>query len=259
MFVDLRFTIYIASLLNNVSVILQYLTLKVLHEFWFTILFSSWGPEDDGRTVDGPHPLGKVSKKIAAVLIYHHQWAVQCYKWIVQIAHALLSHGCFCFVAFLNVCFLSLYRQLCNMEWLQGDMALAASLWWPVGTVGSTTTTATTTAMPTLSTLSRLVKGLVSQLCGRSLREQSELKSICVPGAVDEKGKKPFYAEDCASMLAVTFSSGGNKLRNIVRLSKTHSRTHTILFIFQNSSIGITKIGWMCVLICIQIPGTGVK
>lgn len=22
--------------------------------------FSSWGPDDDGHTVDGPHPLGKV-------------------------------------------------------------------------------------------------------------------------------------------------------------------------------------------------------
>lgn len=39
---------------------------------------------------------------------------------------------------------------------------------------------------------------------------------MCVAGAVDEKGRKPFYAEDCASMLAVTFSSGGNKLRSIV-------------------------------------------
>lgn len=35
-------------------------------------------------------------------------------------------------------------------------------------------------------------------------------------GAVDEKGRMPFYAEECASMLAVTFSSGGNKLRSIV-------------------------------------------
>ncbi|KAK1899420.1 Proprotein convertase subtilisin/kexin type 7 [Dissostichus eleginoides] len=35
-------------------------------------------------------------------------------------------------------------------------------------------------------------------------------------GAVDEQGKKPFYAEECASMLAVTFSSGGTKLRSIV-------------------------------------------
>lgn len=24
---------------------------------------SSWGPDDDGHTVDGPHPLGKVRKR----------------------------------------------------------------------------------------------------------------------------------------------------------------------------------------------------
>lgn len=35
-------------------------------------------------------------------------------------------------------------------------------------------------------------------------------------GAVGENGRKPFYAEECASMLAVTFSSGGSKLRSIV-------------------------------------------
>lgn len=37
-----------------------------------------------------------------------------------------------------------------------------------------------------------------------------------VLGAVDENGRKPFYAEECASMLAVTFSSGGRQLRSIV-------------------------------------------
>ena len=35
-------------------------------------------------------------------------------------------------------------------------------------------------------------------------------------GAVDELGAMPYYAEECASMLAVTFSSGGLKTRNIV-------------------------------------------
>lgn len=64
--------------------------------------------------------------------------------------------------------------------------------------------------------------------------ESSQLKCIFVTGAVDEKGKKPFYAEDCASMLAVTFSSGGNKLRNIVCLPKTRSKC--VIF-------SITKIG----------------
>ncbi|XP_046858835.1 proprotein convertase subtilisin/kexin type 7-like, partial [Xenia sp. Carnegie-2017] len=35
-------------------------------------------------------------------------------------------------------------------------------------------------------------------------------------GAVDESGKMPYYAENCASMLAVTYSSGKTPLRNIV-------------------------------------------
>lgn len=45
-------------------------------------------------------------------------------------------------------------------------------------------------------------------------------------GAVDEEGKKPFYAEDCASMLAVTFSSGGPRSRSIV--SPTESNTYIV-------------------------------
>ena len=37
------------------------------------------------------------------------------------------------------------------------------------------------------------------------------------PGAVDETGHMPFYSEECASMLAVTFSSGtGRAVRDIV-------------------------------------------
>ncbi|XP_058519848.1 proprotein convertase subtilisin/kexin type 7 [Ochotona princeps] len=35
-------------------------------------------------------------------------------------------------------------------------------------------------------------------------------------GAVDEEGRMPFYAEECASMLAVTFSGGDKMLRSIV-------------------------------------------
>ncbi|XP_044525528.1 proprotein convertase subtilisin/kexin type 7 [Gracilinanus agilis] len=35
-------------------------------------------------------------------------------------------------------------------------------------------------------------------------------------GAVDEEGHMPFYAEECASMLAVTFSGGDKLLRSIV-------------------------------------------
>lgn len=54
---------------------------------------------------------------------------------------------------------------------------------------------------------------------------------VCVAGAVDEKGRMPFYAEECASMLAVTFSSGGNKLRNIVGLTKTRKHMHNLVFL----------------------------
>lgn len=50
------------------------------------------------------------------------------------------------------------------------------------------------------------------------------LPVFCVfSGAVDEEGRKPFYAEDCASLLAVTFSSGGAKSRNIVSLSASNT------------------------------------
>ncbi|XP_074832870.1 proprotein convertase subtilisin/kexin type 7 [Carettochelys insculpta] len=35
-------------------------------------------------------------------------------------------------------------------------------------------------------------------------------------GAVDEEGNRPFYAEECASMLAVTFSGGDKIMRSIV-------------------------------------------
>ena len=36
------------------------------------------------------------------------------------------------------------------------------------------------------------------------------------PGAVDELGDMPYYAEHCAAMLAVTYSSGQGLQRNIV-------------------------------------------
>jgi proprotein convertase subtilisin/kexin type 7 len=39
---------------------------------------------------------------------------------------------------------------------------------------------------------------------------------IDVIGAVDELGQMPYYAENCASMLATTYSSGQAPLRNIV-------------------------------------------
>lgn len=45
------------------------------------------------------------------------------------------------------------------------------------------------------------------------------LSCVSVPGAVDEEGRMPFYAEECASMLAVTFSGGDKMLRSIVSTS----------------------------------------
>lgn len=65
-------------------------------------------------------------------------------------------------------------------------------------------------------------------------------------GAVDEQGQKPYYAEECASMLAVTFSSGGNKLRSIVstvvRPMKTALELNT-----KNSCLHILDFGTMAV------------
>ena len=37
-------------------------------------------------------------------------------------------------------------------------------------------------------------------------------------GAVDELGQMPYYAEHCAAMLAVTYSSGQGHQRNIVSI-----------------------------------------
>lgn len=37
-----------------------------------------------------------------------------------------------------------------------------------------------------------------------------------IVGAVDELGDMPYYAEHCAAMLAVTYSSGQGMQRNIV-------------------------------------------
>ncbi|MCJ8744816.1 hypothetical protein PDJAM_G00122920 [Pangasius djambal] len=100
----------------------------------------SWGPDDDGRTVDGPHPLGQAALK-----------------------HGVLAgrkgFGSIFVVASGNG---GLYNDNCNYD------GYANSIY-----------------------------------------------TVTV-GAVDENGKMPFYAEECASMLAVTFSSGGRQLRSIV-------------------------------------------
>ena len=41
-----------------------------------------------------------------------------------------------------------------------------------------------------------------------------------IAGAVDELGDMPYYAEHCAAMLAVTYSSGQGMQRNIVSFVK---------------------------------------
>ncbi|KAM6988452.1 proprotein convertase subtilisin/kexin type 7 [Tautogolabrus adspersus] len=100
----------------------------------------SWGPDDDGHTVDGPHPLGKAA-------LQHGVIAGR--KGFGSIFVVASGNG-------------GQYNDNCNYD------GYANSIY-----------------------------------------------TITV-GAVDENGRMPFYAEECASMLAVTFSSGGSKLRSIV-------------------------------------------
>ncbi|XP_037534015.1 proprotein convertase subtilisin/kexin type 7 [Nematolebias whitei] len=100
----------------------------------------SWGPDDDGRTVDGPHPLG-----------------------MAALQHGVIAgrrgFGSIFVVASGNG---GQYKDNCNYD------GYANSIY-----------------------------------------------TITI-GAVNEKGQMPFYAEECASMLAVTFSSGGATMRSIV-------------------------------------------
>ncbi|XP_018543126.1 proprotein convertase subtilisin/kexin type 7 isoform X1 [Lates calcarifer] len=100
----------------------------------------SWGPDDDGRTVDGPHPLGK----------------------------AALQHGV-----------------------IAGRRGFGSIFVVASGNGGQ-----------------------FDDNCNYDGYANS-IYTITI-GAVDENGRMPFYAEECAAMLAVTFSSGGSKLRNIV-------------------------------------------
>ncbi|XP_042342471.1 proprotein convertase subtilisin/kexin type 7 [Plectropomus leopardus] len=100
----------------------------------------SWGPDDDGHTVDGPHPLGKAALQHGVIA------GRQGFGSIFVVAS---GNG-------------GQYDDNCNYD------GYANSIY-----------------------------------------------TITI-GAVDEKGRMPFYAEECASMLAVTFSSGGSKLRSIV-------------------------------------------
>ncbi|KAM8854051.1 proprotein convertase subtilisin/kexin type 7 [Synchiropus picturatus] len=100
----------------------------------------SWGPDDDGRTVDGPHPLGKAALQHGVIA-------------------GRRGFGTIFVVASGNG---GQYNDNCNYD------GYANSIY-----------------------------------------------TITI-GAVDENAEMPFYAEECASMLAVTFSSGRNKLRSIV-------------------------------------------
>ncbi|XP_026138763.1 proprotein convertase subtilisin/kexin type 7 isoform X2 [Carassius auratus] len=100
----------------------------------------SWGPDDDGRTVDGPHPLGK----------------------------AALQHGV-----------------------IAGRRGFGSIFVVASGNGGQN-----------------------EDNCNYDGYANS-IYTVTI-GAVDEKGKRPFYAEECASMLAVTFSSGSRPLRSIV-------------------------------------------
>ncbi|XP_028930612.1 proprotein convertase subtilisin/kexin type 7 isoform X1 [Ornithorhynchus anatinus] len=100
----------------------------------------SWGPDDDGKTVDGPHQLGKAA-----------------------LQHGVMAgrHGF-------------------------GSIFVVAS--------GN--------------------GGQHSDNCNYDGYANS-IYTITI-GAVDEEGRMPFYAEECASMLAVTFSGGDKMLRSIV-------------------------------------------
>lgn len=100
----------------------------------------SWGPDDDGRTVDGPHPLGKAA-------LQHGVIAGR--KGFGSIFVVASGNG-------------GQFRDNCNYD------GYANSIY-----------------------------------------------TVTI-GAVDENGRMPFYAEECASMLAVTFSSGDKMLRSIV-------------------------------------------
>lgn len=100
----------------------------------------SWGPDDDGRTIDGPHPLGKAALQHGVIA-------------------GRRGFGSIFVVASGNG---GQYEDNCNFD------GYANSIY-----------------------------------------------TVTI-GAVDENGKKPFYAEECASMLAVTFSSGSRQLRSIV-------------------------------------------
>uniref|UniRef100_A0A4W3HPE4 Proprotein convertase subtilisin/kexin type 7 n=1 Tax=Callorhinchus milii TaxID=7868 RepID=A0A4W3HPE4_CALMI len=116
---------------------------------------TSWGPDDDGKTVDGPHPLGKVA-------LQHGVMAGR--RGFGSIFVVASGNG-------------GQYEDNCNYD------GYANSIY-----------------------------------------------TVTI-GAVDEEGRMPFYAEECASMLAVTFSSGDKMMRSIVIVGSSH----------RTSGLGITQ------------------
>ncbi|XP_071806358.1 proprotein convertase subtilisin/kexin type 7-like [Asterias amurensis] len=100
----------------------------------------SWGPDDDGKTVDGPHPLAQTALK-------HGVTAGR--KGLGSIFVVASGNG-------------GRNEDNCNYDGYANSMYTVTI------------------------------------------------------GAVDESGQMPYYAEQCASMLAVTFSSGAANKRNIV-------------------------------------------
>uniref|UniRef100_A0A8D2J844 Proprotein convertase subtilisin/kexin type 7 n=1 Tax=Varanus komodoensis TaxID=61221 RepID=A0A8D2J844_VARKO len=99
----------------------------------------SWGPDDDGKTVDGPHQLGKAALQHGVIA------GRQGFGSIFVVASGNGGH----------------HSDNCNYD------GYANSIY-----------------------------------------------TVTI-GAVDEMGYKPFYAEECASMLAVTFSGGDKLMRSI--------------------------------------------
>ncbi|OWK17876.1 PCSK7 [Cervus elaphus hippelaphus] len=59
-------------------------------------------------------------------------------------------------------------------------------------------------------------------------------------GAVDEEGRMPFYAEECASMLAVTFSGGDKMLRSIVWTSVPYLASYVSPVLKENKAIPLS-------------------
>ena len=103
-------------------------------------MLNSWGPEDDGKTVDGPHYLARRAMR------YGTDYGRRGYGAIYVVASGNGGHK----------------NDNCNYD------GYANSVY-----------------------------------------------TITI-GAVDEVRQMPYYAEECASMLAVTYSSGGIRKRSIV-------------------------------------------